>query len=65
MIRPYRVVAYPVVPVLFVLVAFALLLNSFAMRPRESLMGLGLMLLGVPFYFWWKKRNTWAALEKR
>jgi basic amino acid/polyamine antiporter, APA family len=65
MIRPYRVLAYPVVPVLFVLVAFALLLNSFAMRPRESLMGLGLMLLGVPFYFWWKSRNTLVGPEKR
>jgi amino acid transporter len=56
--RPYRVIAYPFVPVLFVLVAVVLLVNSFELRPRESLMGLGLMLLGVPFYFRWKKRNS-------
>lgn len=56
--RPYRVIAYPFVPVLFVLVALILLVNSFELRPRESLMGLGLMLIGVPFYFDWKKRNT-------
>jgi APA family basic amino acid/polyamine antiporter len=57
MLRPYRVVAYPFVPVLFVIVAFVLLFNSFEMRPRESLMGLGLMLAGVPFYFMWKSKN--------
>jgi basic amino acid/polyamine antiporter, APA family len=58
MIRPYRVIAYPIVPVLFVIVALALLINSFELRPRESLMGLGLMAIGVPFYFFWKSRNT-------
>ncbi len=57
MTRPYRVLAYPLVPVLFVLVALVLLVNSFEMRPRESIMGLGLMILGVPFYFQWKTRN--------
>ena len=57
MSRPYRVIGYPFVPVLFVAVAAALLFSTFQTRPRESLMGLGLMLLGVPFYFFWKDRN--------
>jgi APA family basic amino acid/polyamine antiporter len=55
--RPYRVIGYPAVPVLFVGVAFLLLLQTLASRPRESLMGLGLMALGVPFYFHWKART--------
>lgn len=55
--RPYRVIGYPVVPVLFVLVAAFLLVSTIQTRPRESLMGLGLMTLGVPFYFYWKRRN--------
>jgi APA family basic amino acid/polyamine antiporter len=54
--RPYRTIGYPVVPVLFVLVAFALLANTLIERPRESLLGLGLILIGVPFYFRWKQR---------
>jgi APA family basic amino acid/polyamine antiporter len=54
MTRPYRVIGYPVVPVLFVVVAFALLVQTFISRPRESLMGLVLMGAGVPFYFYWK-----------
>jgi APA family basic amino acid/polyamine antiporter len=57
LVRPYRVLGYPVVPVLFVLVATALLGSTIQTRPRESLMGLALMALGVPFYFFWKKRN--------
>ncbi|MEZ5400491.1 MAG: amino acid permease [Bryobacteraceae bacterium] len=54
--RPYRTIGYPVVPVLFVLVAFGLLANTMVERPRESFLGLGLILIGVPFYFRWKKQ---------
>ena len=56
-VRPYRVAGYPVVPVLFVAVAAFLLFSTIQTRPRESLMGLGLMGLGVPLYFYWRKRN--------
>ena len=58
--RPYRVIGYPVVPVLFVLVAIVLLVSTLHTRPRESLMGLGMMGLGIPFYFFWKKRQYQA-----
>jgi len=53
--RPYQVIAYPVVPVLFSAVAVLLLVSTFQTRPRESLMGLALMALGIPFYFYWKR----------
>jgi APA family basic amino acid/polyamine antiporter len=58
MSRPYRVVGYPIVPVLFVAGAVLLLAYTLHNRPRESLMGLALMALGVPFYFYWKKKNA-------
>jgi basic amino acid/polyamine antiporter, APA family len=57
LLRPYRVVGYPAVPVLFTGVAALLLVSTIQTRPRESLMGLGLMALGVPFYYYWKKRS--------
>lgn len=57
--RPYRVIGYPFVPVLFVAGALLLLGYTLHNRPRESLMGLALMALGVPFYFYWKKKNSW------
>jgi APA family basic amino acid/polyamine antiporter len=54
--RPYRTLGYPVLPVVFVLVALTLLFNTLKDRPRESLMGLALILAGLPFYFYWKRR---------
>jgi basic amino acid/polyamine antiporter, APA family len=54
--RPYRTLAYPVLPVLFVLVAILLVLSTLFDSPRESLLGLGLIFLGLPFYFYWKRR---------
>jgi len=53
--RPYRVVGYPWVPASFVLVGILLLVNSLQKYPRESLMGLVLMVLGVPFYLYWRR----------
>jgi basic amino acid/polyamine antiporter, APA family len=53
--RPYRTLGYPLVPILFVLVAIVLVLSTLKDSPRESIMGIGLILLGLPFYFYWKK----------
>jgi len=55
--RPYRTIGYPWVPGLFVLVAFALVLSTLHDSPRESVMGIGLILLGLPFYFYWKQKR--------
>jgi APA family basic amino acid/polyamine antiporter len=54
--RPYRVPGYPVVPILFVFVAGALLYSTFRSSPRESGIGLALISLGLPFYWYWKRR---------
>ncbi len=58
LVRPYGVLGYPLVPVLFVGVAALLLVNTLHDRPRESLMGLFLMALGIPFYFYWSRKNS-------
>jgi APA family basic amino acid/polyamine antiporter len=55
--RPYKTVGYPFVPVLFILGAIVLLVTTAIERPRESLMGIGLIVLGLPFYFYWKNRR--------
>jgi len=54
--RPYRTLGYPVVPILFVLVAAFLTIQTLLHSTRESLLGLGLILCGLPFYVRWKKR---------
>ncbi len=63
--RPYRVIGYPVVPVLFAVVACLLLLSTLQTRPRESLMGLGLMASSVPFYFYWKQKSLREMTKQR
>jgi len=57
LVRPYRALGYPVIPLLFVFVAIILLITTFLERQRESILGLGLMALGVPFYLYWKRKN--------
>jgi APA family basic amino acid/polyamine antiporter len=54
--RPYRTLGYPWVPVLFVLGAGCVVLFTLRHSPRESLLGLGLILAGLPFYFHWRRR---------
>jgi basic amino acid/polyamine antiporter, APA family len=54
--RPYRVIGYPVVPVLFVFVAVALLYSTLRSSPRESGIGLAIIAAGLPFYFHWKRQ---------
>jgi APA family basic amino acid/polyamine antiporter len=56
LVRPYRTVGYPLVPVLFIVGAIVLLITTAIERPRESLIGIGLIVMGVPFYFYWKKQ---------
>ncbi|HKA91478.1 MAG TPA: amino acid permease [Haliangiales bacterium] len=55
--RPYRVWGYPLVPAAFVLSALVLAVNTARQRPRESLAGLGLLVLGLPAYFYWKRTS--------
>jgi APA family basic amino acid/polyamine antiporter len=62
LVRPYRTVGYPAVPVLFVIVALVLVLSTLIDSPRESIMGIGLIVLGLPFYFYWKKQMNRVRL---
>jgi len=55
--RPYRTWGYPVVPAIFVLFCVALLIITFASKPREATMGLVLMATGVPFYLYWNRNR--------
>lgn len=55
--RPYRTWGYPVVPVLFLLTAAWLIVNTLQTAPRQALAGLGLVALGVPFYLYWKRNE--------
>jgi len=55
--RPYRTVGYPLVPAGFVLVAAWLTINTLQTSPVESVSGLVLIALGLPFYFYYRRRQ--------
>ncbi len=49
--RPFRVPGYPFVPFVFVGAAAVMTVSTILQRPRESLLGLGFIALGIPLYF--------------
>ena len=53
--RPYKVWGYPYVPAFFIIFSSAIMINTFFESPQQSLMGIGLTLLGIPAYLYWKK----------
>jgi len=55
--RPYRTIGYPAVPILFVLVSFLLVLYTAFDDPVDSAKGIVIIVLGLPFYFYWKTRR--------
>lgn len=56
--RPYRVWGYPVVPALFILGALFMVINTLMSRPVQSIAGLGLLVLGLPAYWYWSRKVT-------
>ena len=61
--RPYRVWAYPVLPVAFAVAALIIVINALARSPRESGIGLGLVLLGIPVYLVWTKTRFYIDAQ--
>ncbi len=59
-IRPYRVWGYPVLPALFVVAAGVLLFYSYAENLKNSLIGTGIILLGIPLFGLLKRERSGA-----
>ncbi len=49
---------YPLVPILFLLCCAVIVVNAIYTRPLESLTGLGLILLGIPFYLYFRSKTA-------
>jgi basic amino acid/polyamine antiporter, APA family len=56
--RLYSIWGYPVLPGLFILAAAILLVFSFADQPLNSLVGIGIILLGVPLHYLLQSRRA-------
>ena len=56
--RPYKVWGYPVVPAIFILFCIGLIFNTIATRPREAVIGMILILTGIPIYFFLRRKHS-------
>src|SRR5581483_3945818 len=55
MARPYRAWGYPVTPIIFVLFALWLVINTILEAPRDAAIGAGIVMLGIPLYSWFRR----------
>jgi APA family basic amino acid/polyamine antiporter len=53
----YRTPGYPIVPALFVAVAVYVVISSVASNPTNALFGTLLIGLGVPVFYYWRRRG--------
>jgi basic amino acid/polyamine antiporter, APA family len=60
--RPFRVPGYPVVPLLFVVSAAAIVVNTMVAQPIRAMVGIGVVLLGSPAYLVWRRREARDAI---
>jgi len=54
--RPFRVPGYPVTPLLFVIAAVLLVINTIVTQPGISSIGLGFVAAGAPVFFLWRMK---------
>jgi APA family basic amino acid/polyamine antiporter len=55
--RPYRAVGYPVLPAIYIVMALFIDVVLLRYKPQYTWPGLIIVLLGVPVYFIWSRRN--------
>jgi basic amino acid/polyamine antiporter, APA family len=56
--RPFPVWGYPWTPLVFGISAFVISVNLWLVRPVRSSVGLMIILVGIPFFYYWRKRRV-------
>ena len=56
LVRPFRTPFYPYAPLLFIGFSVWILIFTLRGRPTESLLGIATVLVGLPLYFFWRRR---------
>src|SRR6266567_545486 len=55
---------YPLIPFLFIVASLGIVVNQIRANPRDSAIGLGLLLLGLPVYFVWSPNQRSKVTAK-
>jgi APA family basic amino acid/polyamine antiporter len=56
--RPYKTFGYPVTPLIFIGITLWFITNMMINKPLHMGIGIGFLLIGVPVYFFFKKKNA-------
>jgi APA family basic amino acid/polyamine antiporter len=56
--RPYKAFGYPVIPALYILLAGAICVDLLIFKPQNTFLGLLIMFLGIPVYYFFNKKNA-------
>lgn len=56
--RPYKTVGYPLVPLVYIVLALLVCLNMLIYQSKQSLFGLIIIAVGIPVFYFLKKRNS-------
>ena len=59
--RPYKTFGYPITPLIFIIINTWFVINIMINKPLHMAIGIGFLVLGVPFYLFFKKRNHLAG----
>jgi len=52
--RPYKAIGYPFVPVVYLVMIAIISMDLLIFKPKYTVPGVGIVLLGIPVYFLWK-----------
>ncbi len=56
--RPYKTWGYPITPIFFILSALFISINTLIKEFLNSIAGLLIIALGIPFYIYWKRKSN-------
>jgi basic amino acid/polyamine antiporter, APA family len=55
--RPYKAFGYPVIPAIYILTTVTIMVILLIYKPNYTFPGLGIVLLGIPVFYLWRKYN--------
>jgi len=62
--RPYKAFGYPVLPILYILLASLFVINVLYTKPQFTVPGLVILAIGIPIYYFWKVRGKAVSSEQ-
>ncbi|MDX2171669.1 MAG: amino acid permease [Bacteroidota bacterium] len=62
--RPYKAFGYPFIPALYILIATAICIDLLIFKPQNTFLGLGIMALGIPIYYYFSTKDAANKISK-